>query len=114
MPASRPRSTRTTFFLWVLALSLAQPFDRSVAQTSAPTGWPQFRGDARLTGVAPGALPDKLTLKWTYEAGDIIESSAAIAEGTVYVGAGTGDLLAIDLDTGKLRWKYATGSQIGE
>ena len=76
--------------------------------------WPQFRGDARLTGVATAALPATLTLKWTYEAGDIIESSAAIADGTVYVGAGNGDLLAIDLETGKLRWKYATGSQIGE
>ncbi len=79
-----------------------------------PSGWPQFRGGAQLTGVATAALPDKLTLKWTYEAGDIIESSAAISEGTVFVGAGTGDLLAIDLETGKLRWKYATGSQIGE
>src|SRR6185437_9586898 len=79
-----------------------------------PSAWPQFRGDAQLTGVAGEGLPEKLALKWTYETGDIIESSAAIADGTVYVGAGTGDLLAIDLETGKLRWKYSTGSQIGE
>ena len=51
---------------------------------------------------------------WTYEAGDVIDSSAAIADGVVYVGGGNGDLLALDLASGKLRWKYATGNLIGE
>ena len=39
---------------------------------------------------------------------------AAIADGVVYVGSCTGDLLALDLATGQLHWKYATGSPIGE
>src|SRR5439155_15947500 len=55
------------------------------AQT--PANWPQFRGNARLTGVAPTAPPDTLKLKWTYEAGESIESSPAVADGTVYVGS---------------------------
>ena len=59
--------------------------------------------------MAAEAPPDALTLKWTYEAGDSIESSAAIADGTVYVGSSKGELLAIDLETGKLKWKYSTG-----
>ena len=42
-------------------------------------------------------LPEPLKLLWSYDAGDVIESSAAIVDGTVYVGAGVGDLLAIDL-----------------
>ena len=51
---------------------------------------------------------------WTHQLGDIIESSAAIANGIVYVGGGDGDLVALDLASGKLRWKYTTGNLIGE
>ena len=78
--------------------------------------WPQFRGTARLTGVATAAPPATLALKWTYEAGESVESSAAIVDGAVYVGSTKGELLALDLETGKLRWKYATGPNgfIGE
>ncbi len=51
---------------------------------------------------------------WTYDVGDVIDSSAAIANGVVYVGGGNGDLIALDLASGKLRWKYTTGNLIGE
>jgi outer membrane protein assembly factor BamB len=80
-------------FSWlVLVVALA-------AQTPS-TNWAQFRGNARLTGVATSTLPPALTLKWTYEAGESIESSAAIVDGAVYVGSSKGELLAIDLETG--------------
>ena len=65
-------------------------------------------------GVSAATLPATLKLLWTYETGDPIDSSAAIVDGVVYVGAGNGDLLALDLASGKLRWKYATGNLIGE
>ncbi len=81
---------------------------------SAADEWPQFRGNPQLTGVAPAAVPSNLKLLWTYEAGESIESSAAIAGGTVYVGVQSADLLAIDLQTGKLRWKYRAQEGIGE
>src|SRR5262249_33424841 len=86
-----------------------------VAQTPG-TPWPQFRGNPRLTGVASAALPDTLHVKWTYEASDAVESSAAIVDGVVYVGVSKGELLALDLESGKLRWKYSTGEAgfIGE
>ena len=67
-----------------------------------------------MTGVATGPLPATLKLLWTYEAGDGIQSSAAIADGTVYVGVESADLLAIDLATGKLRWKYHAADGIDE
>jgi hypothetical protein len=53
--------------------------------------WPQFRGNARLTGVTAAPVPATLKVLWTWEAGDVIESSAAIAGGVVYVGVGNGD-----------------------
>jgi eukaryotic-like serine/threonine-protein kinase len=81
----------------------------------APTNdWRQFRGSPRLTGVSASIPPATLKLLWTYDAGDVIDSSAAIADGVVYVGGDDGDLFALDLASGTLRWKYTTGNLIGE
>lgn len=76
--------------------------------------WPQFRGDPQLTGVAAANPAKAPRLLWTYEAGDAIESSAAIVGGVVYSGVGNGELVAIDLQSGKLKWKYKGGELIGE
>ncbi len=76
--------------------------------------WPQFRGNPQLTGVAESAPPRDLKVLWTYDAGEPIDSSAAIVNGVVYVGCGSGELLALELSSGKLRWKYSTGDMIGE
>src|SRR3954463_11964104 len=81
---------------------------------AASDEWPQFRGNLQLTGVATGSLPPNLSLLWTYEGGESIESSAAISGGSVYVGAQSAELLAIELKTGKLRWKYKAQEGIGE
>src|SRR6187455_2729773 len=89
----------------------ARVFGASQAPADA---WPQFRGNARLTGVAASALPPTLKLLWSYESGDVLDSSAAIVGGIAYVGAGDGHLVALDLSTGKPRWKYATGTLLGE
>ena len=96
-------------FVLLLALAIQAP-----ARAQAPAdGWSQFRGNARLTGIATSAPPAAPALRWSYEAGEAIDSSPAIADGSVYVGTSNGDLVAIDLASGKPRWKYATGSQIG-
>ncbi len=85
------------------------------AQQPAPKdAWPQFRANPQLTGVAVSPLPSPLKLLWTYEAGDSIESSAAILDGVVYAGSEASDLVALDLDTGKVRWKYHVNDGIGE
>src|SRR5687768_11637635 len=89
----------------VVALSAQAPADR----------WPQFRGSLPLHGTSAAALPPALKLLWTYEAGDAIESSAAIADGVVYVGSQSGDLHAVNLADGKAKWKYkASTDGIGE
>jgi outer membrane protein assembly factor BamB len=67
-----------------------------------------------LTGVTQSTVPASLKVAWTYEAGEPIESSAAIADGVVYVGTQSAELLALDLKTGKLLWKYKTSEGIGE
>ena len=49
-------------------------------------------------GSGRGLRSGGLKLLWTYDAGESIESSAAIAGQTVYVGVQSADLVAIDLD----------------
>jgi outer membrane protein assembly factor BamB len=87
-----------------------------VETRSAGDDWPMFRGNALLTGVATSTLAESPSLLWTFQAeakNESIESSAAIVSGIVYVGTIGGYLYAIELDTGKPRWKYWTGSTAG-
>lgn len=84
------------------------------AQDAPADNWSQFRGNHRLTGVSQSAVPASLKTLWTYEAGDSIESSAAIVGGTVFVGSQKGELTALSLENGSVYWKFATGSPIGE
>ena len=74
---------------------------------------PRLAGAARDHGRE--AARQAASVLWTYEAGDAIESSAAIADGVVYVGSQTGELHAVNLADGKLKWKYkASADGIGE
>src|SRR5258707_8818314 len=66
---------RTIFPAWVTAALLFTCCLRA-------DDWPQFRGNPSLTGIATSAVPKTLKLLWTFEAGDSIESSAAIVDGT--------------------------------
>jgi eukaryotic-like serine/threonine-protein kinase len=76
--------------------------------------WTMFRGTPSLRGLAQTTLPSPLTLRWSYDVKDSIESSAAIVEGTVYVGSMAGSLYALDLASGKLKWQYRTEGPIEE
>jgi outer membrane protein assembly factor BamB len=96
--------------LFFLLVSTAVPVDGQAPATE----WPQFRGTPQLTGISASTPPGNPKLLWSYNVGGPIASSAAIAAGVVYVGGGDGDLVALDLASGKLRWKYATGNLIGE
>jgi outer membrane protein assembly factor BamB len=96
--------------LFLVLSSAAAPVEGQAPATE----WRQFRGTASLTGISASTPPATPKLLWSYDVGGPIASSAAIAGGVVYVGGGDGDLVALDLASGKLRWKYATGNLIGE
>ena len=85
-----------------------------MAQDTPADNWSQFRGNHSLTGVSQSNVPTSLKQLWTYEAGESIESSAAIVGGTVFVGSQKGELVALSLENGSVYWKFATGSPIGE
>jgi outer membrane protein assembly factor BamB len=84
--------------------------------------WPAFHGGGPLLGVAQPIGAPPMRVRWTYRAeGDAagappatqssgvtpaFESSAAIVNGTVYVGDRSGALRAIDLNSGHRKWIY--------
>lgn len=79
------------------------------ADQPAAQQWPLFRGNALQDGVAAGPLPDKLTELWKFETKDSIEGAPAVKDGVVYVGSFDENLYAVDLASGKEKWKYKGG-----
>ena len=74
-------------FICQTALATAAFLPSQVAAQSADA-WPQFRGNPMLTGISPTTITPQLKQMWAVSCGDIIESSAAIVDATVYIGAG--------------------------
>ena len=95
--------------LLVLVFLFLSVFSTGVAQDAPAETWGQFRGNHQLTGVSQSQVSSSLKQVWTYEAGDAIESSAAIVGGTVFVGSQKGELIALSLDNGSVYWKFSTG-----
>jgi len=71
-----------------------------------------FRGQPELTGVAATDLSDTLVVLWRFNRDEGFVSSAAIVDGVVYVGGDSGNLYALDLADGSVKWTYPTGSMI--
>lgn len=75
--------------------------------------WPVARGDALMSGVGTTKLPDQLEEKWTFAAGNPksggIEGAPAIAGGIVYVASLDKHLYALELTTGKEKWRVKLG-----
>ena len=90
-----------SFFIATWQLSLGN---------SIAADWPLYRGDDRATGCATEkiTLPESLKSVWEYrpESG-WFQASPVIVDSTVYVGSSDDGMLAVNLDDGKLRWKYA-------
>ncbi len=102
---ARPPSRRELLWAWGSGLVvLGRPW-RAHAQASGPedTGWPIFRGDAALRGVAASGLPPSPKLMWSFEA-ESEPTSPVVASGRVIFATRDGDLVALDLSSGKRIW----------
>ena len=96
----------------------------AVAQNATPiagtsSDWPLYgknllgdkaASESRLTVSTVGSLVPL----WQVEVGGPISATPVIADGVVYVGSYDGNLYALDLRTGELRWRYATGATVLE
>ena len=88
---------------------LSLVFIGAAAPEIKPSG---FQGLGPLLGQAPSIPAPPYKLKWTYKADDAervaIVGSPSIVDGVVYIADSKGILHAIDLQTGKFKWKYPT------
>src|SRR5262245_40369157 len=80
-----------------------------LAVTPASADWPIFRGNPLQSGVATAMLPDQLEVRWKLQFKDGFDGAAAIVGGVVYAGSYDEHLYAIDLASGKQKWKYKAG-----
>ena len=100
----------TLFFLGGLPAAAQQP----AAGSKPPGDWSAFHGGGPLTGEAPadalGAGGPAMKVRWTYVTNEDepapIVAAAAVKGDTVYVADADGTLHAVDVKTGKGRWKY--------
>ena len=46
---------------------------------------------------------------WTYQTGDQVTSSPAVAEGVVFIGSFDGYIYGLDAATGDERWRFQAG-----
>lgn len=89
--------------------------------------WPLYRGDAARTGYTKEPLPNRMELKWTFRTqkpprpawpthtrirfDEVFQP--IIVQKTVFFGSSADDqLYALDLETGKLKWKFFTEGPI--
>jgi len=85
--------------------------------------WPMFRGNLHHTGFSPSSAPNTDTILWEYDPPINVwfqDSSPAIADGKIYMGACAvdadnpvaGRLYCLDENTGSLIWTYKTDSWV--
>jgi len=84
----------------------------SKADGLADSAWPCIGHDARHTGQSPYVGTQTDDLKWIYQTGGWVSSSAAIgADGTIYVGSDDNNVYALNPD-GSLKWSFQTWGHV--
>ncbi len=72
-----------------------------------------FRNDSAHSGVYSGdGVPVLHGVLWTFATHGEVNSSAAVVDGSVYIGSNDGNLYAIDQKTGAKKWSFATNSRV--
>ncbi len=112
-PASAPTTHPAAQSAPTSAPTKAVPaFDSAPTPNADPNGWCSFRGNAQLTGVSTVNLAAAPRRRWQYDLGDTTSCTAAIVDGTVYVGCGSGRFVALELKNGQRKWQQQTDEPI--
>lgn len=94
-----------------IVLLLLATFALNINISAQSDCWPNFRGNASLTGVSYASLPDKPTMLWNFKTNDAIKAAPVVCDGTIVVGSVDGNIYGISLE-GKLKWKINTENGI--
>jgi outer membrane protein assembly factor BamB len=103
VPTSAPTPTPTSGEL----IAARAPVPKVPA--AAPSDWPVSRGNPQSTGVGSATLPDELEEKWVFACKDSVEGAPAVVDGVAYFTSTDKHLYAVDLKTGKEKWKAKLG-----
>lgn len=99
------------------ALTAANPATATSHERSpiGPWDWPSYGHDAQHTFHGRTTLTPRtastLARAWFFPTGLAVTATPTVVAGTVYVGSWDGNFYAIDLRTGRLRWKYQLAAQ---
>jgi outer membrane protein assembly factor BamB len=113
------RSRVAPLFACLLAVAFATPLPaRADSPPVSPGNWPQYRGGPARQGVNPfersldPSNVSGLHVVWSATTGGPIESSPAVAKGTLYIGSDDGSLYAFGAKTGAIKWQSPTGGPV--
>jgi len=101
----------------IAVVVVGQPTAAGAGATASvrPLDWPSYGHDALhsfdgQTRLTP-ASAHTLRLAWRFHTGDAVTATPTVAGWTVYAGSWDGYFYAVDLRTGRLRWKYRLQAQ---
>ena len=110
--ASLPHCLSLCLFSWIFFQAMI-PADCHLhageedPHSTTNNDWPLFRGNPAGTGVATSTLPENLQLLWEFRAEEsFFAATAAIVDGTIYIGDADKHFYAIELETGHKKWSY--------
>jgi eukaryotic-like serine/threonine-protein kinase len=75
--------------------------------SSQTVDWPQFLGNPAHSAMGNG--PDNLQLKWKFQTGGAVVSSASCVNGVAYFGSSDANIYAVNANTGAKIWSFPTG-----
>jgi len=82
-------------------------------QSSSDSTWPMFSYDHKNSGHSTTQGPKRaMSQKWTFETGDAIRSSPAVAHEMVFFGSTDGRVYAVDKTNGDQVWQFETGDSV--
>ena len=91
------------------------PTPPAVPASLSPWDWPTYGHDAQHTfhGLSTLSESTARTLRpaWFFHTGDAVTATPIVVGSTVYVGSWDDTFYAVNLETGKLRWKVRLSSQ---
>ena len=97
---------------WLIGALLAALIVTGCICSPVYADWPTFRHDPEHTGYTDEKGPKHADLRWSYQTGELVTSSPAVADGRVYVGSVDGYVYCLNAADGSLAWRYKTGSGV--
>jgi outer membrane protein assembly factor BamB len=120
-PTARPPARVRRFIPWLLAgLALVagcgEKKDGAAARAAGSNGsggwrtreWPMTRGGVALQGRVHDRVPRQPAVAWTFAAKGAVTSEAVVANGLIVFGTDEGAVIAVEMSTGKERWRAET------